>query len=57
MQLVCTENLIRVDAVMESDTVYDKPIVGPTDQIHHGREIGRGRNRIEQPEGRELRWD
>jgi hypothetical protein len=40
-----------------SDTVCDKPIVGPADQIHHGRKIGCGRDRIEQPEGRELRRD
>jgi hypothetical protein len=40
-----------------SDTINDKPIVGPADQIHYGRKIGRGRNRIEQSEGRELRGD
>jgi hypothetical protein len=37
--------------------VGDQPIVGPADQFHHDRKIGRGGDGVEQPDGRELRRD
>jgi len=36
------------------NAIGHEPVVRPTDQLHHGNKIGRGRYGIEHPDGREL---